>query len=87
MLGTNAELAAVVALSDFDRDLKATAKQLGQSSSGRLYNLRRDLGAAAARALAREVLVSDRRLKSGEIRDPRTQLLEIMLRRAQKTRA
>ena len=86
ILAANAEMGQIVARSDFDRDLKQTAKDLGLSSSGRLYNLRKDLQGIPADKFAADMLESDRSLKTGVTRSPGAQLEQIILLRTQRSK-
>lgn len=84
LLSSSAEMGQIVTRSEFDRELKQTAKELGLTSTGRLYNLRRDLNSRSADALAEAMLTSDRHLKSGVTRGPSAQLQEVVLKRSRK---
>jgi len=86
MLAANTEMGLVVAESEFDPELRQTAKELGVQNPGRLYNIRRDLPGSAASRLANRLLSSERRLKSGKVRNPGAQLLEIILGQTNESR-
>jgi DNA polymerase III delta subunit len=86
MLAANTEMGLVVAESEFDPELRQTAKELGVQNPGRLYNIRRDLPGSAANRLASRLLSSERRLKCGKVRSPGAQLLEIILGQTNESR-
>ena len=80
LIAGNAEMGRIVAESAFDHDLKQTAAELGLTS-GRLYNLRKDLANRSADELVANVIDVDRRMKSGITRGPVAQLEDLVLRR------
>ena len=85
LLASSAEMGQIVTRSEFDRDLKQTARELGLTATGRLYNLRKDLTATTADNLAADILASDRNMKSGVTRGTSAQLQDVVLRRARKS--
>jgi DNA polymerase III delta subunit len=85
-IGANAELGQIAGHFTGESTLAAVAKQIGLSNPRRLGAIQRNLTRHSAESLAKQLVESDRRLKTGYTRSVSDQLQEIIVRRATKKR-